>query len=58
VTDQGPGFDYEAKASGLGLAIVEKVMELHGGRFVLNPREEGGVEATMWIPSIERRSDL
>ncbi|HEY7563575.1 MAG TPA: histidine kinase dimerization/phospho-acceptor domain-containing protein [Acidimicrobiia bacterium] len=56
VTDQGPGFDLNPHTPGLGLTIVEKVMEIHGGRLVLNDRDEGGVEATMWIPSPGRRS--
>jgi two-component system, OmpR family, osmolarity sensor histidine kinase EnvZ len=36
--------------TGLGLAIVEGVARAHGGRFVLSPREGGGLEAHIHLP--------
>lgn len=50
VADQGPGFDFSAIGSGLGLSIVEQVAQLHGGRFVVRRREGGGTSAIVWIP--------
>lgn len=50
VSDEGPGFNHPAPASGLGLSIVEQVAQLHAGRFVVNHPEDGGAEAVIWIP--------
>jgi signal transduction histidine kinase len=50
VADQGPGFDFSAIGSGLGLSIVEQVAQLHRGRFVVRRREGGGTSAIVWIP--------
>ncbi len=36
--------------SGLGLAIVDRVVRLHGGELLLRPREGGGLAATLVIP--------
>lgn len=36
--------------AGLGLAIIERVMRAHGGRFVLEPREGGGLAARLAFP--------
>jgi len=41
--------------AGLGLAIVEKIARLHGGKFTLRPRKAGGLVATVMLP---RRFDL
>ncbi len=39
-----------AQGYGLGLAIVEAVARVHGGKFVLSNRAEGGVCATLLLP--------
>ena len=36
--------------AGLGLAIVERIARLHGGRFDLLPRDGGGTVARVAIP--------
>ena len=36
--------------AGLGLAIVERIAKIHGGRFALLPRGGGGCEARVTIP--------
>jgi signal transduction histidine kinase len=37
--------------SGLGLAIVQRLAEALGARFELRPREGGGLQALLWLPS-------
>jgi two-component system osmolarity sensor histidine kinase EnvZ len=37
--------------AGLGLAIAERVANLHGGRLDLLPREGGGLEARLTLPA-------
>lgn len=39
-----------ASGAGLGLAIVERITQLHGGVFALLPREGGGTEARVTLP--------
>ena len=36
--------------AGLGLAIVERIARIHGGRFELLPRAGGGTEARVTLP--------
>jgi two-component system sensor histidine kinase VanS len=36
--------------AGLGLAIVQRITEAHGGTLVLTPRADGGLIATVWLP--------
>ena len=36
--------------AGLGLAIVDRIVKLHGGTFLLLPRESGGLEARVILP--------
>ncbi len=40
----------KGSGSGLGLAIVDRIARLHGGQFLLLPREGGGLEAAVVIP--------
>jgi two-component system sensor histidine kinase TctE len=65
VVDDGPGLAPEvsgrvgerfakgrgSRGSGLGLAIAQTVIERHGGRLRLEPREDGpGLRAMLWWP--------
>jgi two-component system sensor histidine kinase TctE len=64
VQDGGPGLPPEllgrlgerfakgrgSSGSGLGLAIAQSVIERHGGRLRLEPREAGGLRAALWWP--------
>ncbi|WP_156362584.1 sensor histidine kinase [Xylophilus sp. Leaf220] len=43
--DAGPG------GAGLGMAIVHRVVERHGGRLALEPREGGGLVVRMQLPA-------
>jgi len=36
--------------AGLGLAIVDRITQAHGGTLVLTPRTEGGLIVTVWLP--------
>jgi len=38
------------RGTGLGLAIVKRIAKQHGGRFELKNRENGGLEARVWLP--------
>lgn len=38
------------EGSGLGLAIIKRIIDTHGGRVVLSNREEGGLEAKVYLP--------
>ena len=40
-----------ASGAGLGLAIVNRVVQGHGGRFDLLPREGGGLIARVTLPA-------
>jgi signal transduction histidine kinase len=64
VLDEGPGIDPDlrdkmfeafvttrADGAGLGLSLVKRVAEEHGGRCLLIDREQGGAEARLSLPS-------
>ncbi|WP_269406445.1 sensor histidine kinase [Microbacterium oxydans] len=36
--------------AGLGLAIVDRITQAHGGTLVLTPRADGGLNVTVWLP--------
>lgn len=36
--------------AGLGLAIVDRITQAHGGTLVLTPRTDGGLNVTVWLP--------
>ena len=41
------------KSTGLGLAFVKEIAELHHGRVTLRNADGGGALATLWLPRIE-----
>ncbi|MFY9996122.1 MAG: two-component system sensor histidine kinase PmrB [Leclercia sp.] len=66
VLDQGPGIDEAHRqsitepfrridqrygGSGLGLSIVQRIIQLHHGRLQLNNRPEGGLVVQCWLPT-------
>jgi len=65
VSDDGPGLDFakaqqlferfrrgesRGEGSGLGLSLVHALVQAHGGRTELSPREGGGTVATLHFP--------
>ena len=63
--DDGPGFDPEAidmafnlfhstksvEGSGIGLSVVKKIIEDHGGEITLSNRLQGGAEIHIMLPT-------
>ena len=45
-----PFFSTKAQGTGLGLSIARQIVEQHGGTLRLQPRAEGGTEATVKLP--------
>ncbi|EBA01003.1 sensor histidine kinase [Marinobacter sp. ELB17] len=67
VSDNGPGFDpamaprlqeafYTTKShgTGLGLAVVQAVVSAHQGRFAMISNGQGGAQATIYLPLLNR----
>ena len=58
VLDRGPGLALDANASvpfyrmRLGLVVVERIAQLHGGRVQFRPRDGGGLEVCVELPLI------
>ena len=63
VADRGPGVPSEMRprlfepfvtgrteGTGLGLAVVRRVAELHGGRVAIDRRPGGGSVFVLWLP--------
>jgi signal transduction histidine kinase len=51
VLKRGVGADEAAPGSGLGLAIVADLVELYGGSIALGASPQGGLRATLTLPS-------
>jgi signal transduction histidine kinase len=49
-----PFFTRKARGTGLGLAVVEKIADLHGGSFALQRRKSGGTRAIFRVPKLAR----
>lgn len=71
VVDDGPGMDPEVRAqifepfvttkaagTGLGLTVVQRIVELHGGEVALDPRPEGGTVARFTLRTSETPSSV
>ncbi|WP_281559270.1 two-component system sensor histidine kinase EnvZ [Thalassomonas sp. RHCl1] len=38
------------EGSGLGLAIIKRIVDTHGGKVILSNREQGGLQAKVYLP--------
>jgi PAS domain S-box-containing protein len=55
---QGPTASPHAPGTGIGLSLVARFAELHGGRAWVEPREGGGASFRVFLPSEPRVGDL
>ena len=46
------GTDATGRGSGLGLSIVHRIAELHGGGVRLENQEQGGLSCEIWLPAV------
>ncbi len=53
-----PFYTTRTRGTGLGLSIVQKIVQAHHGEVRVDCPAEGGSIFTVWIPKIEKRSDL
>jgi PAS domain S-box-containing protein len=51
-----PFYSTKPRGSGFGLAIVARIIELHGGTVQVDPRPGGGAIFTLRLPEPERRA--
>jgi len=67
IADRGPGVPSEMRprlfepfvtgrleGTGLGLAVVRRVIELHGGKVTIDRRPGGGSVFVLWLPPVPR----
>jgi len=45
-----PFYSTKKTGSGLGLPVCREIVEAHGGRLSLHPREDGGLAVSCWLP--------
>jgi signal transduction histidine kinase len=50
-----PFYSTKPRGSGFGLAIVARIIELHGGTVEVGPRPGGGAVFTLRLPEPDRR---
>jgi signal transduction histidine kinase/ABC-type uncharacterized transport system substrate-binding protein len=48
-----PFYTTKAHGMGLGLSIVRSIVDAHGGRVTVEPREGGGTIFTVWLPVVK-----
>ena len=46
-----PFYSTKKTGSGLGLPLCREIVEAHGGRLSLHPREGGGLSVSCWLPA-------
>ncbi len=49
-----PFYSTKANGTGLGLTLSREIVEAHGGRLLLAPRQGGGMSVSMWLPPAPR----
>ncbi|HXU81006.1 MAG TPA: ATP-binding protein [Polyangia bacterium] len=47
-----PFYSTKKSGSGLGLALCREIVDAHGGRLTLHPRESGGIAVRCWLPTV------
>ncbi len=55
--DFTPYFTTKADGTGLGLAVVQNIIEQHGGAIKVKSIEGKGAVFTIWLPVIARQQD-
>jgi nitrogen fixation/metabolism regulation signal transduction histidine kinase len=46
-----PFYSTKKTGSGLGLALCRDIVDAHGGKLALTPRDGGGLAVSVWLPS-------
>jgi nitrogen fixation/metabolism regulation signal transduction histidine kinase len=47
-----PFYSTKPGGTGLGLTLSREIVEAHGGRLTVAPREEGGTAVSVWLPDV------